>query len=205
MTFRAVNSRCAVRLQDLRLPLTPKETIYLLNQNGFKIINVDLLELARQCVARSKYQRGARSSQAPALVDCSSFVKWLYGQRGIWLPRRSIQQREFGQPIALDSIREGDLVFTAGRINYYFDDPRDGVGHVGIATNCQTIIHAANRKAGVIESPLNKFTSADFRGARRYIACNSEVLTLAIPPNREVESSDDIRWIILQSLPALKP
>ena len=166
------------------------------------MVEVDIIALARQCIGISQYRRGARPSEAPLVVDCSSFIKWLYAQRGIWLPRRSIQQRELGEVVNLDELVAGDAVFISGRIDYYHDDPANGVGHVGIATGYGTVVHAADRKVNVVESPLDKFVGeAKFRGARRYIPQNVEVLTFETPLNREVEVADDIKWIILQQLP----
>lgn len=95
----------------------------------------------------------------------------------------------------------GDVIFASGWIDYFFDDPADGVGHVGIATHDATVIHAASRKAGIIEQPMNKFIGNEkFRGARRYIPKDNEVITLEVPIEREVETADDVRWILLQSL-----
>lgn len=90
----------------------------------------------------------------------------------------------------------GDLVFVSGELNYYFDDPADGVGHVGIATGQGTIVHAANSQVDIEEVDVSKFLQKGFRGAKRIIPQNSNVLTLSVPPDRDVESSDDIRWII---------
>lgn len=205
MEYRAVGNRCAVSLDSLKLPISREETFTLLNDKGFVVVEVDIIALARQCVATSRYRRGAQPSEAPATVDCSSFVKWLYGQRGIWLPRRSIQQRELGEAVNLDELDAGDVVFVSGWIDYYHDDPANGVGHVGIATGDGTVVHAADGKANVVETPLDKFVGkTKFRGARRYVPKNTEVLTLETPLNRAVETADDIRWIILQSLPKKK-
>jgi len=202
MEYRAVGSRCAVILDSLHLPISREEALAILNHKGFVLVEVDIIALARQCIGTSQYRRGARPSEAPTVVDCSSFIKWLYAQRGIWLPRRSIQQRELGEVVNLDELVTGDVVFISGRIDYYHDDPANGVGHVGIATGYGTVVHAADRKVNVVESPLDKFVGeAKFRGARRYIPQNVEVLTFETPLNREVEVADDIKWIILQQLP----
>lgn len=203
MEYRAVGNRCAVNLDSLHLPISREEALAMLGRKGFALVEVDIIVLARQCIGTSQYRRGARLFEAPAIVDCSSFVKWLYGMRGIWLPRRSIQQCEFGETVGLDDeLVAGDVVFVSGWINYYRDNPADGVGHAGIATGDGTVIHAADRKAGVVETPLYRFVGkAKFRGARRYIPDGAEVLTLETPTNREVEIADDIKWIILQSLP----
>lgn len=202
MEYRAVGNRCAVIVRSLQLPISREETLTTLTQKGFTSVEVDIVALARQCIGTSRYRRGARLFEAPAIVDCSSFIKWLYAQRGIWLPRRSIQQRELGEVVNLYELVTGDVVFVSGWIDYYHDDPTNGVGHVGVATDDGTVIHASGRKANVVETPLNKFVGkTKFRGVRRYIPKDAEVLTFETPVDREVEVADDIRWIILQSLP----
>jgi hypothetical protein len=199
MEYRAVGNRCAVNLKQLHLPLTAGEALQILNRLGFLRVEVDIVALARSRIGVSRYRRGARASEAPETVDCSSLIKWLCGQKGLWLPRRTIQQMAWGMPVEFRSITSGDLVFISGRINYFHDDPSAGVGHVGIVTGNGTVIHAANSVEGVVESGLNDFVAGDsLRGIRRLF--NSQTLTLATPANREVEVADDLRWIVLQQL-----
>ncbi len=202
MQYRAVQNRCAVHLASLSLPITDTESLAILKTKGFRVLEVDLIALARQCIKVSIYRRGAKPSEAPTVVDCSSFIKWLYGQRGIWLPRRSIQQRELGIPVPIEEVSAGDVIFVSGWIDYYHSDPKDGVGHVGIATGEGTVIHAADRKAHVVESSFESFIGkSKFRGARRYVPKDQTVFTLETPLDREVEIADDLRWIVLQLLP----
>jgi len=198
VTYCAVGNRCAVDFTDLQLTIPPDKCLEILRQKGFREIKVNLVELARKCVSVSKYRRGARLDESPQVFDCSSFIKWLYGQKGIWLPRRGIQQREFGVPVNREKIKAEDLVFVSGYIDYYSTNPKDGVGHIGIATGDGTIIHAANSKLGVIESSFEDFVSKGFRGIRRIVPDGHLVHTLITPDERGVEWSDDIRWIILQ-------
>lgn len=201
MEYRATGNRCAIVLSSLNLPISNYETLKILEKKGFEKIEVDIIELARQCIGKSEYQRGVKISEAPAVLDCSSFMKYLYAQLGIWIPRRSIQQRELGEVIKLEKVQAGDLIFVSGYIDYYINNPLDGVGHVGIVTNTNTVIHAANKKNGIIESSINNFIGENkFRGARRYIPNGINVTTLIIPSNRDVEFSDDLRWIVLQNL-----
>lgn len=201
MEYRAVGNRCAIDFDSLELPISYERAFSILTRKGFRIIEVELITLARQCVGKSLYRRGARFSEAPTVVDCSSLIKWLYGQRGIWLPRRSIQQRELGESIQIGDIIAGDVVFVSGRIDYYRVDPSTGVGHVGIATGNNGVIHAADKKAGVVENSLDKFVGkTKFRGVRRYIQKNRKIITLETPVGREIETADDIRWVVLQSL-----
>jgi hypothetical protein len=202
MVYRAVTDRCAVDFADLQLSFSVEQSLEILDQKGFQHISVDLVPLARSLVGIAQYRRGARLSEAPHIFDCSSFIKWLYGQKGIWLPRRSIQQREFGTPVNPCDIQAGDIVFISGFIDYYHTDPRNGVGHVGLATGENTVIHAANRKVGVIESPYTEFAKDNkLRGIQRIVPENRQVYTFLTPPEREIEWSDDIRWIILQNVP----
>jgi hypothetical protein len=202
MKYRAVGNRCAVNLSPLNLSLSDQKVLAILKKQGFKEVDVDMIALARECIAISRYRRGARSLEAPAVVDCSSFVKWLYGNRGIWLPRRSIQQRDVGELVTMDKIIAGDLVFVKGAIDWYHNDPKDGVGHVGIATGEGTVIHACDSQVNAVESSFERFIAKlKFRGARRYIPTNTQVITLDTPPERELETADDLRWIVLQLLP----
>jgi hypothetical protein len=201
LRYRAAGNRCAVNFRSLHLPIAQNEALAVLAAKGFRVIDVDLVALAKACIGKSQYRRGARLREAPSVLDCSSLIKWLYGQRGIWLPRRSIQQRECGAVVQPKDVVAGDVVFISGAIDYYLNDASDGVGHVGIATGEGTVIHAANRKVGIAESSLESFTDkTKFRGVRRYVPLGEKVLTFETPAGREVEIEDDIRWIVLQAL-----
>ncbi|HYF04739.1 MAG TPA: NlpC/P60 family protein [Patescibacteria group bacterium] len=189
MEHRAVGNRCAVNLEELGLPFSQIVALDILTDLGFKILEIDLVALARERIGISTYQRGIAAHEAPQIVDCSSFIKWLYAERGIWLPRRSIQQRELGEIVNLDQILPGDVIFTSGAQNYFHNDPADGVGHVGLATGQDTVIHAASRELGVVESELGSFVGNSFRGARRYISKDLKVLTLESPPQQNCGNS----------------
>ncbi len=199
--YYAVGNRCAIDFNELRLPISEHEAIEIIQTKGFKKIDVDIVSLAISFVGVSTYRRSARLSEAPGVFDCSSFVKWLYGQRGIWLPRRSIQQRECGMPITdASKLVGGDIVFVSGHVNYFLSDPLDGVGHVGIVSDAGTVVHAANSRLGIVESTMESFTQKGLRGIRRIIPSDRVVHTFITPDEREVEYSDDIRWIVLQTL-----
>lgn len=198
--YYATGKRCAVDFNSLNLPITETEAIYILSQINFQIADIDVISIARECIGKSTYKRGSSIHKAPEQMDCSSFMKWLYAQRGIKLPRRSIQQRQLGKTVEIADLIAGDLIFVSGHINYYFDDPADGVGHVGIATGENTVIHAANSKVGIIETEVEKFIQKGFRGARRIIPEEAKVITMFVPQEKDVEWSDDIRWIVLQNL-----
>ncbi len=198
--FRAVGNRCAANLAQMNLPMSIADALETISRKNIKPIEVDLIALARSCIDSTRYRLGVDRSEAPAVVDCSTFTAWLYGQRGIWLPRRTIQQRACGQPVTLAEVAAGDLVFASGCNNYYETDPAEGVGHVGMATGQGTVIHAAGPRVGVKEVPLEVFQSpATFRGARRYITVPQQTMTFYCP-DEPIEISDDLRWLILRQL-----
>jgi len=198
--YRAVRNRCAVNLLELKIPFDPIDIIQFLHSIEFKLLNVDIIALARERIGKAEYRRGARPSESPDIFDCSSFVKWLYGQKGIWLPRRTIQQSVMGEEVDPSNLKAGDLIFTSGYINYYHTRPdNESIGHVGIATGENSVIHAANKRTGIQEVSLERFIPNDEYAqiVRRYVS--KDTLTFETPTHREVEWSDDFRWIILQN------
>lgn len=198
--YRAVGNRVAVVLSELNLPVPEERALAILDECGFRRVRPDIENIARGLVGAARYRRGSRIREAPEVVDCSSMIKWIYGQVGICIPRRSIQQRAMGRSIALVEARVGDLVFVSGWQDWYEDDPSDGVGHVGIVVSGKQVVHAANRKAGIIISPLDRFVHDCFRGAARFVEDFATLLVFECPARWEVEGSDDLKWIVLGKL-----
>ncbi len=189
----------------MMLPMSDARALQILEQKGFVVLNVDMVRLALSCVGKSKYQRSAQPHQAPELVDCSSFTGWLYGRRGIEIPRLSIDQMTDppGYYVPLSRIRPGDLLFSAGGANYYAQggNPADRVGHVGIYVGNNRVVHAANSAKGVVECDAGEFTqNKRFRGIRRCIPEYKQVLTLQIPKGRTIRTGKDVMWTILRAL-----
>ncbi len=192
-----VGDRIAFDFADLGLPMPEPEAVLQLSRLGFVRLRVDLLQLARECVGRSAYRRGADPREAPGIVDCSSLIKWLFGRAGVWLPRRTIQQHEIGQVITGDP-EPGDVIYRTGRHNWFHQDPALGVGHVGLYAGNQRIIHAANGDRGVVEEEMETFLGREprtFRGTRRFLTAT--MVTFQVPERFFVETPDDLRWILL--------
>jgi hypothetical protein len=192
--YRSVGNRCAIDLSSI--PLHPRASRQILKALNFKFVTVDVVGHARACIGASIYERGVLHTKAPAVLDCSSLVKWAWGLRGVWVPRLSIQQCSFGSAVALTSIRAGDAIFTAGCVNYFDTDPSQGVGHVGLATGEGTVIHAVGRKSGVKEVTTDSFLRGRaFRGVRRFASLDA--VTVQIPSPYSIEWSDDLKWLVL--------
>ena len=155
MHYRAVQNRCAVDLGSINLPIEPEESIEILKSLGCECEIVDIVQIARRLIGNARYERGVSFGAAPKIVDCSSLIKWLYGQKGIWLPRLCVQQCSYGLDVERNEICPGDVLFTPGFVHFSNPDFTEGIGHAALATKEGTVIHAASRKVGLIEEPLN--------------------------------------------------
>jgi len=191
--YMAVGNKCAVDFESFHLPISTEDALRRLWDKGFRVVNVDLEAMARSCIGKSLYRRGTGFYEAPNVVDCSTFTKWVYAKAGIWLPRHSIDQKNLGKPV--DWIESGDLLFIEGA-KPYWDSEDEKIGHVGICTEDQTVIHAANSERGVVEDPISCFEK--IRAIRRIKP--KSVITLESPTNRPIEWSGEIKRILCQRL-----
>ena len=81
---------------------------------------------------------------SPAGFDCSGFVKYVYANFGITLPRTSYGQMNSGYAVSTADLQIGDiLVFRGG-------------GHVGIYAGNNTYIHAPQTGRTVSIDPINR-------------------------------------------------
>jgi peptidoglycan DL-endopeptidase CwlO len=118
-----------------------------------------LVDLARSQVGL-KYKLGAK---APGKAfDCSGLVQWLLGKFELEVPRTSREQAKQGVAVAKDpsQLLPGDLL--------YFGRGK-AVTHIGIYVGDGKYVQAANRRAGVVETPLPTGRAANtwWKGVRR--------------------------------------
>ncbi|MBE9177363.1 C40 family peptidase [Oculatella sp. LEGE 06141] len=71
--------------------------------------------------------------------DCSGLVQTAFASAGIWVPRDSYQQEAFTQPVALEALIPGDLVF--------FGTP-ERTTHVGLYLGERCYIHSSGKAQG---------------------------------------------------------
>ncbi|MCX6712802.1 MAG: NlpC/P60 family protein [Candidatus Vogelbacteria bacterium] len=185
------------------------ESLEILSRLGFQEETVDVMALARRQIGVSGFSLGAKYTEAPEVVSCATFIKWLFARLGIWLPRRAIQQSYFGMPVLFEEIREGDLVFSEAQIksNSYYLNPNEGIGHVSMVTSENSVIYASNcGSRGVTETDFKEFIGKrGVRCIRRILPNHRELFrTLICPGLFEVECSDDIQWILF-SCPFYQP
>lgn len=200
--YRAVGNLCAVNFSELELPISEREAMGMLSQLGFQKVDASFSEIAMSVVGKN-YRKTARFAEAPNVFNCSSLPKWVYAQCGIWIPRWAIQQFRFGTQVDLDDLKQGDIIFSAGFTPSYEDDITIGVGHSMLALGNGLIVHATSRIGcvGIYTDSLEQISSNNgYRGIRRIIADWERIVTFRIPETIEVETSDDIKWIIYQNL-----
>ncbi|MGD9505485.1 MAG: C40 family peptidase [Syntrophobacteraceae bacterium] len=119
----------------------------------------DIVRIARSQLG-APYRPGGVSPSTG--FDCSGFTSWVYGQEGIVIPRRSLDQFGAGREAPRDELRAGDLVF--------FEIYQRGPSHVGIYTGNGEFIHCPS-SGGVVreESIFMDYWVRCYLGARRVI------------------------------------
>ncbi len=122
--------------------------------------------------------------------DCSGFVRWVFEQLGVELPRDSRSQAAVGVVVDRQDLRPGDLLFYSRRRG------SKRVGHVGIYLGDGRFLHSPRRGQPIQVSPaFDSYREAVFLGARRVLS-DSE-------PEREI--GFDLAGSITPSNPAPEP
>ena len=85
-------------------------------------------------------------------IDCSGFVKFLYGQIGVSLPRTAAEQVRVGSPITkFEDLLPGDRL-------YFWSKKKSKVGHTGIYLGNGYFCHSSTSNGGVATDHLGKAT-----------------------------------------------
>lgn len=83
-------------------------------------------------------------------IDCSGFVKKMYGSIGVNLPRTAAEQAMVGQPISrLENLQKGDRL-------YFWDKRRGKIGHTGIYLGNGYFVHSSSTHRGVATDYLGE-------------------------------------------------
>ncbi len=130
----------------------------------YHISNADRKKLLED----AKYFKGGKyvwGGTTPQGFDCSGYVQYLYKKHNVNLPRTAWAQSKRGEPVDINDLQKGDLLF-------FLTDKKRGipVTHVGIYLGDGQFIHAASKKKGIIISPVhNGYYSKKFVSAKRVI------------------------------------
>ncbi len=111
-----------------------------------------------------RYRYGGTSSKG---MDCSGLIYVSFKKENIDLPRISDEMARSGQPLQLDQVREGDLLF------FKTAKGKNKINHVGLVTerrdNTIIFIHSTTSR-GVIRSSMDEsYWNRAFIAARRIL------------------------------------
>ena len=82
-------------------------------------------------------------------IDCSGFVKKMFGAIGVGLPRTAAEQARVGMPITrYEDLQPGDRL-------YFYEAKRNKIGHTGIYIGNGYFVHSSSGKHGVNTSYLS--------------------------------------------------
>lgn len=96
----------------------------------------------------------------PNGFDCSGFVRYVYAQHGVAMPREVRDQFKVGKKVDRDRLEPGDLVF--------FSTVAPGASHVGIIIGGDQFVHAPSERGVVrVESLSQSYWASRFIGAKR--------------------------------------
>jgi len=128
---------------------SPQESTQLIGQ---KIVDVALKYLGLP------YKYGGESLWG---IDCSAFVRRVWGFFGLDLPRTSREQFSFGQRTSIKDLKPGDLVF-------FHKQGRKSISHVGIYIGDSKFVHASGIDHKVTIGDLTEdYWGKCFKGACR--------------------------------------
>ncbi|MGN7453431.1 C40 family peptidase [Paenibacillus pasadenensis] len=131
--------------------------VLLLTFSSSAFANTPDLDSAIKKVIGTPYKYGGTTT---AGFDCSGFVRHIFNQFDVKLPRTSKSQAQVGSKVDKDDLRPGDLVFfnTSGR----------GISHAGIYVGDGKFAHASSK--GVRYTKLS-----DSYYAKRYVTARRVV------------------------------
>jgi cell wall-associated NlpC family hydrolase len=94
-------------------------------------------------------------------IDCSGFVKKMFGAIGVDLPRTAAEQSLVGEPITrLEDLQKGDRL-------YFWEAKRGKIGHTGIYLGNGYFVHSSSGRGGVATSLLTRSWIKILQAARR--------------------------------------
>jgi NlpC/P60 family/S-layer homology domain len=119
--------------------------------------------------------------------DCSGFTSYVYKQYDIKLPRTTTDQFNGGTGVKKADLEQGDLVF--------FTTYKAGPSHSGIYVGSGKFIHASSSKGITISSIDDPYYwGPKYLGARRYLAEEEKVATLAVLPKGQYHDVPSGHW-----------
>ena len=135
----------------------------ILDKEEENFLRQKFLEISHQ-YREHKYKIGGDGN---GYLDCSMFVKLVYQNLGIDLPRTSREQFQVGIEVEKEELIPGDLLFFSR------DKTRENISHVGIYIGDNKFIHFSSSRRGLsIDSLEEDYFKNRFVGAKRILKEN---------------------------------
>lgn len=135
----------------------------ILDKEEENFLRQKFLEISHQ-YREHKYKIGGDGN---GYLDCSMFVKLVYQNFGIDLPRTSREQFQVGIEVEKEELIPGDLLFFSR------DKTRENISHVGIYIGDNKFIHFSSSRRGLsIDSLEEDYFKNRFVGAKRILKEN---------------------------------
>ena len=118
--------------------------------------------IGRRVIANSMQYLGVPyvfGGTTPSGFDCSGYVRYVFANAGIYLPRTADAQYECGYAVSTSELVPGDLVF--------FSTYEAGPSHVGIYLGEGNFINASSSQGVSIASLHSSYWGSCYIGARR--------------------------------------
>ena len=118
--------------------------------------------IARRVVSDSMNYLGVPyvfGGTTPNGFDCSGYVRYVFANAGVYLPRTADAQYEVGYSVSTSELVPGDLVF--------FSTYEPGPSHVGIYLGDGDFINASSSQGVSVESLYSSYWGSCYIGARR--------------------------------------
>ena len=97
----------------------------------------------------------------PSGFDCSGYVRYVFANAGVYLPRTADSQFECGYAVSYSNLQVGDLVF--------FSTYEPGPSHVGIYLGNGSFISASSSNGVIVDSLSSSYWGSCYIGARRVL------------------------------------
>lgn len=185
--------------QLLGTDITKKEVEDILRQFGFSYATVQpvdtVLHLAPSYVDTPYKYFSSLSYDGTTTFDCSSYIRHLFIEGGVGIPRVSIDQYVYGEEV--EDIQPGDVVFSVGsdksrthhKTVMYMPgvEVPVGVSHCGLYVGEGKVAHASGKDSRgkvIIEALKDSPDFTQIVGYRRMIANNDERYVVTVPFER---------------------
>lgn len=121
-----------------------KQVDRIIKFGNLTLLQRNIIEIAERWIG-TPYCYGG--SDEYVCADCSGFVKKVFSEAGILLPRTAKEQSNIGKGVPINEVIPGDLIF-------YDMDGSGSIDHVSLVIDDNIIIHATTSQ-GVIMQKIN--------------------------------------------------